>query len=68
MLLRRKLMACAVSLPIIAVAGGAGAQRKAPVIKIGSLQDGSGPYGHLGGAGSVASPNWRLTKWPRSMG
>ena len=50
MLLRRNFLAAA-SLPVI---GRARAQGKAPVIKIGSLQDGSGPYSFLGGAGSVA--------------
>ena len=50
MLPRRTLLAAA-SLPVIGRARGQG---KAPVIKIGSLQDGSGPYSFLGGAGSVA--------------
>ncbi len=50
MLLRRNFLAAA-SLPLI---GRARAQGKAPVIKIGSLQDGSGPYSFLGGAGSIA--------------
>jgi branched-chain amino acid transport system substrate-binding protein len=51
MLLRRNILAGAAGLPFV---GRARAQGKAPVIKIGSLQDGSGPYSHLGGAGSVA--------------
>ena len=51
MLPRRTLLAAAASLPVIGRARGQG---KAPVIKIGSLQDGSGPYSFLGGAGSVA--------------
>ena len=51
MLLRRNLLAGAAGLPFV---GRARAEGKGPVIKIGSIQDGSGPYSHLGGAGSVA--------------
>jgi branched-chain amino acid transport system substrate-binding protein len=45
------MLAGAAGLPFV---GRARSQGKAPVIRIGSIQDGSGPYSHLGGAGSVA--------------
>jgi branched-chain amino acid transport system substrate-binding protein len=51
MLLRRNLLVAAAALPVI---GRARAQGKAPVIKIGALQDASGPYSYLGGVGSIA--------------
>lgn len=49
MLTRRALLAAA---PALAFATTARAQ--APTIRIGALQDASGPYSYLGGAGSVA--------------
>ncbi len=54
MLSRRRLLAATASLPAVALAGGARAQSQPPVIKIGALQDASGPYSYLGGTGSIA--------------
>ena len=50
MITRRALMAAT---PALAFATSA-ARAQAPVIRIGALQDASGPYSYLGGAGSVA--------------
>ena len=50
MLSRRTLLTTAA----IATASRARAQGKSPVIKIGALQDASGPYSYLGGTGSIA--------------
>ena len=47
---RRAVLA---ALPALALAGGR-ARAQAPVIRIGALQDASGPYSYLGGAGSIA--------------
>ena len=53
MLNRRTLLAAS---PALALPGiiATRARAQAPVIKIGALQDASGPYSHLGGTGSIA--------------
>jgi len=56
MLSRRRLLAATASIPAVTLAARARAQGQgqAPVIKIGALQDASGPYSYLGGTGSIA--------------
>jgi len=63
MLKRRTLIASAAALAAVPRA-----RAQAPVIRIGALQDASGPYSYLGGTGSLACAQQAIDEWAAPHG